>query len=124
MNKFIYLAIEQAGKNYDYQFKHGCVIVRDNELISKGYNRRQFNPILKKYGYKWAWLHAESDAIIRALRGRRNLKDASVLVIRKGKTKLCNSKPCNNCLAMMMEVGIKEVFYSNRFGDIEKICLR
>ena len=120
----VHLAFLQAHKNHDYKFRHGCVIFSGNNVISRGYNRRQFHPLLRKYGYKWAWLHAESDAIIRALKARKHLEGATSLGVRAGKTKLCNSKPCANCIAMMEAVGIREVLYSAEDGSIERVLLR
>ena len=106
----------------EYKSRHGAVIFdKKGNIISKGYNRKRFVPKLKKYGYKYCFLHSETDAIIKA--ERDDLIGSTLLVIRKGPTKLSNSKPCIACTSMICETGIKRVFYSNTLGDIEEMIL-
>lgn len=116
------VAINEAKKVQLYRFRHGCVIFTDKKIISRGHNRRKTVSILKKYGYERCWLHAESDAIIRALISKQtDLKNATLLVIRDGKTKICNSKPCLCCVSLISDVGIKQVIYSNTEGQLVEL---
>ena len=120
---FLMIAIRQAEKTYGYRSRHGCVIVNGKELVSKGHNKRKHTPKLYKYGYKRCWLHAESDAILKA-ECPRKLWGADLLVIRVGKTKLSNSKPCIGCMSMIKEVGIRRVIYSDIAGVLQTIEMK
>jgi len=103
------------------RFHHGCIIYNKKHIISTGSNKKRSNGILAKYGYYNCLLHAESDAILKA--DRNELKGASLLVIRIGKSKLCNSKPCSHCMALIKESGIKEVYYSGPDGELKHMII-
>lgn len=118
------LAIYEAMKS-ERQYRHGCVIFEKNQVIASGHNKKRFVPALKKYGYKRCLLHAESDAILKTDRSAQ-LKRATLLVLRISKArtiraKLCSSKPCENCMAMIRERGIRKIMYSLSNGNFETI---
>ena len=118
---YVYEHIKKARINAErstLKNKHGCIIFDRNTVISVGHNKTIFFQSLRKYGYTRASLHAETDAILKL---REPADKYSMLVIREGKTKLKNSLPCKACMAMIKEVGIKEVYYSTEEGNIEKI---
>ena len=77
--------------------KVGCVIVKNNKIISKGYHQ--------KYGEN----HAERNAIL-------NCKNQKDLI---GSTLFVNLEPCSHygktppCVDLIIEKGIKKVVYSN-----------
>lgn len=77
--------------------KVGCIIVKDNKIISKGYHQ--------KYGE----FHAERNAIL-------NCKNQDDLI---GSTLYVNLEPCSHygktppCVDLIIEKGIKKVVYSN-----------
>ena len=118
-------AIKAAGGDaYLFHFKHGAVIYdKKGNIISIGFNKRRSSPSLARYGYYNCWHHAESDAIIKALRGGYDLRGCSLLVVRIGKNKLCNSRPCSHCMGIILDVGITDVWYSNRVGELEEMIL-
>lgn len=64
-------------------------------------------------------LHAESDAILKC--DRSELRGSSLLVVRIGTNKLCNSKPCKHCMALINASGIKDIYYSDVRGNIVKL---
>lgn len=113
-------AIEQAEKVSNRRYAHGCVIFRDNQIVSLGYNMNRRVPRLYEYGYtRNCKHHAETHALLKA--NPDELVGSSILVVRKGKTKLCNSKPCSTCMSLIVESGIDTVYYSTKDGDIEQI---
>lgn len=113
-------AVKAASDSVLYRFKHGAVIYdKSGKIISTGRNISHYRPGLKKYGYKSLFLHAESDAILKT--NIECLKGANLLVVRVGKHKLCNSKPCKHCLGLILQTGIKHVYYSDVSGEIEKL---
>lgn len=99
-------------------FKVGCVIIRGGKVLSLGINQVKTHPILIKRHYNRTLvdkLHAEIFAILRA---KTDLRGAKIYVARKKDSgKFGNSRPCDNCLSMIIEAGIKKIFYTNENGD-------
>lgn len=92
----------------------GALIVRDNRIISTGYNGTI--PTTKncceiEHDDHHAWsikneLHAEQNAIIMAAK--------SGIAI-EGCTCYSSLQPCNTCLLMLLQAGIKEIVYLNEY---------
>lgn len=114
-------AISECRKSEGHIYRHGCVIWDDERIISKGHNNTVKFHRLKKYGYPFLMLHSESSAIIK--KDMKALHGANLLVIRlsPADTKLCSSKPCKHCMSMIVEAKIKNLYFSNTEGKIEKI---
>ena len=92
--------------------RHGCVIVRGGEVVSRGWNRT-----LNYLKRRWS-LHAEIDAL-RGLRTRGGgfLAQCELYVVRvryKGNVpgELLNSKPCCHCEQMITNFGLARAYYS------------
>jgi pyrimidine deaminase RibD-like protein len=86
--------------------KHGCIIVKGNKIISKGYNN-------KTNVYSESSIHAE----IAALRKVKHLLDetCTMYVVRIGTPEqyaFKYSKPCATCASMITKFKIRTVFYS------------
>lgn len=117
-SKFIQHCLEkakfQAAKSLNKN-KHGAIIFKENQIISTGYNKMINLLSLKRYGYSRGTIHAESDAMLKC---RFFCKGLNILVVREGKTRLKNSKPCSGCLAMMKEFGIDRVIFSDKDGEL------
>lgn len=112
-----YAILAAQGAN-GYSNKHGAVIFKGKRILSVGRNKQKKTPLLRRLKYRSCWLHAEADAILKA---DGAAKGANLLVIRIGKVKLRNSRPCTSCLSLIAESGIKDVFYSTAKGGIEKL---
>lgn len=108
--KFIKAAINEANKSV-MTFKHGCVIVCQNNIIARGHNH------WKKLFIRYS-IHAEEDAI-NNLMYKNKLKFESrrclqlyVVRIRKNDV-IANSKPCKVCSNRILRtLCISKVFYS------------
>jgi deoxycytidylate deaminase len=118
-------AINQANRANDFvrKYRHGAVIFnKRGTVLSKGFNCKRNIPALRKYGYNPEYsLHSEANAILKA--DREDLVGSSILVVRTGATKLCLSKPCEFCMNMIHEAGIKNVYYSDTDGTIKEMSL-
>jgi len=116
----IKISIEEAKKSI-HKYRIGAVIWKGKHIISTGHNYsnksvRSINTEFTKRRYA---IHAEVDAIINA---KTDLKRANILVIRINKNeKLVNAKPCKHCLGYIEHVGIKNIYYSNKDSEIERI---
>ena len=124
MNKDFFIeALEQKKKSCDPGTQVGCVIVKDNEIVSSGYNTLAsgLNPnnyplnnrgngvecfdLDTKYPYI---LHSEAKAIVNA---KCDLSGASMYV---------TLFPCNECAKIIIQSGIKEVVYlSDKYANSE-----
>jgi len=113
-------AIVEARKS-EFKQRHGCVIFKGDKIISTGFNEiRYCNRLDHKYR-RWldGGLHAEQKAILYC---KEDLTRKSLLVIRLNyKSELTNSKPCPCCLKLILDTGIKEIYYSTNNGTIEQL---
>uniref|UniRef100_A0A7S3ZAY2 CMP/dCMP-type deaminase domain-containing protein n=1 Tax=Lotharella globosa TaxID=91324 RepID=A0A7S3ZAY2_9EUKA len=112
--QFMLMACEEASKSM-LREKHGCVIVRGGEVVSRGHNKHvvQFTKGLVS-------CHAERDAILRC-RKKGHLRDADLYVVRWGKNvpgnpEIMYSAPCAACVALiracMKKYGLRNAYYS------------
>lgn len=99
-NKFLEKAIQLST-----QFKmdkgcgpFGCVIVKDNKIIGKGWNT-----VLKD---KNPTAHAEINAIEDACRTLNNFQLTDCIAY-------CSSEPCPMCLGALYWARVKAVYYAN-----------
>ena len=99
----------------------GCIVVKDNRIISIGYNGmptgwdntcedvidtgNDGTPVLKS---KPEVLHAETNAIAKLASTNESGKDASLFV---------THQPCLDCAKIIYQSGIKEVYYSEVYRD-------
>lgn len=95
------IIIEQLKKLNNIALKHGdvpvsCIIVKNNKIIAKEYNKRQ-----KKNS---PLAHAEIIAIIKATKRIKtwNLNDCELYV---------TLEPCEMCKSIINEARIKKVYY-------------
>ena len=103
------------------RMKVGCVIVKDNRIISIGYNgmpsgwdndcevitHTDFTgTIVTKT--KPEVLHAESNAIAKLAKSTESGDGASMFI---------TCAPCMDCAKMIFQTGIKEVFYAEDYRD-------
>jgi dCMP deaminase len=111
--RMVYLT---ATKSKDPSSKIGSVIVKDNRVISTGYNGfpigvsdshdRYLNRELK---YKYV-VHAEHNSILTAARfGISTL----------GSTLYTNGLPCNNCMKSIIQSGIHEVVIHSLWPEMK-----
>ena len=106
--------------------KVGCIIVKDNNILSMGYNGTPTGMDNKcedvttdlylnnigvhkiNYTTKWYVLHAESNAIAKIAKST-NACD--------GATLYTTMSPCKECAKLIIQAGIKEVVYHENYGD-------
>ncbi len=93
----------------------GCVLVRDNRLISAGYNG--FLPGAKHHSiirdnHEQATIHAEINAITDCTKRRVETKDAIAYI---------KHYPCINCFKSLVASGIKKIIYLHDYKNDENI---
>jgi deoxycytidylate deaminase len=121
-HRLVQIAKKEALKS-DHIYKVGAVIWKRKSVLSVGKNcsSRSVRSVTKQFLKFPEAVHAEVSAIVKA---RRDLSGASILVVRVTRSgELSMSRPCDRCLSYILHVGIKDVYFSNRLGEIEHIRL-
>ena len=112
---FINIAKQVATRSIDESTQVGCVITtEDHSIISTGYNSppRGINdsavPQTRPEKYDWM-IHAEDNAIANAAR---------LGVCTNGGTAYCTEFPCSRCMGVLINAGIKKIYFSNKKAKI------
>jgi dCMP deaminase len=101
-------------KESEQTFKVGAVIYKGNRVVSIGFNKMKSHPKLANSDRYYA-LHAEMSAILNA---KQDLTGCVMFVYREfANQKPAISRPCKNCLPVIIESGIKAVYYSDDNKD-------
>ena len=110
MEKYINEALKEANKAFKKgEVPIGCVIVKDDKIISRGYN--------KKESSNFATAHAEIIAINKACKKLNNwrLSDCTLYV---------TVEPCLMCCGAIIQSRIKKVVYgtpNEYYGAVESL---
>ena len=98
-----------------------AVIIKAGKVISRALNRKSPG-VLKDPRYKYKSIHAELAAILGVYKD--DLKGATIFVAGESASgnNIC-SKPCDRCMDVIQEVGIKRVFYLEKDGSINWVKL-
>ncbi|KAJ1920316.1 Deoxycytidine monophosphate (dCMP) deaminase [Mycoemilia scoparia] len=120
---FMLLAELAAHRSNCMKRRVGCILVRDNQIIATGYNGTPKGILNCNEGGcprcndgtpcgvsldHCLCIHAEENALLEAGRGRVGIGGACTLY--------CNTCPCLGCAKKIVQVGVKEVVYSNAYG--------
>ena len=100
-----------AEHSYAERQKVGAILVKDNRIISTGYNGTPsgFDNACEIHGVtKPEVLHAESNAISKCAKSSES-SEGSVLYV--------TLSPCLECAKLIIQSGISEVYFSERYRD-------
>jgi len=142
---YMQMAYQIAKLSYAKRRRVGCVIVKDTQIISTGYNgtphgfdndceedqvkvieNENHKQILEEKGYYWEdacfsknvtkreVLHAESNALAKISKSTLSSDGADLY------TTTC---PCFDCAKLIIQSGIKRVFYSEDYRDMSGVDL-
>lgn len=102
--------------SYCQRKKVGAIIVRDNMIISDGYNGTPSgfdncceNDIGETH---WYVLHAEANAILKVAKSTNNCRGATLYL---------TLSPCKDCSKLVLQAGISRVVFQNAYKDTEGI---
>lgn len=96
-------------RSHDAQTKCGCVLTRDNTILSSGFNgfvrdiEDDVLPNIRPSKYKFM-IHAEHNAILNCVRHGISTLDSIAYI---------SGKPCLNCLQYMWQSGIRRIYYTD-----------
>lgn len=109
-----------ATQSHCVSFKNGAIIVKDNHIISTGWNGtlcgyincdQVFNPYSfnREDHHKWAnefELHAELNAILMCAKNGISCKETTLY---------CTLQPCVTCLKYSIQAGITRIVYIKKY---------
>lgn len=116
--RYLRMAAVWAENSYCKRRQVGALIVKDQMIISDGYNGtpsgfenvcEDENNVTKPYV-----LHAEANAITKVAASSNSSKDATIYV---------TSAPCIECAKLIIQAGIKRVVYAEKYRLNEGIEL-
>lgn len=114
---YMKIAQEIAQLSYSNRDRVGAIIVKNDSIISYGYNGMPYgfdniceiDNVTKK-----ETLHAESNAIAKVAKSFNSTNKASLYI---------TLSPCFECSKLIVQSGIKEVWYLNTYRDESGLSL-
>lgn len=120
---YMQIAYQVAKLSYAERRKVGCVIVKDEQIVSFGYNGTPhgFDNECETYSKdgcecttKREVLHAESNALTKLAKSTLTSKDTILYT---------TTLPCFDCAKLIIQAGVKEVYYCEDYRDMSGIML-
>lgn len=113
---YLRMAQEWAKLSHCKRKQVGSLIVKDNTIISDGYNGTPSgftNACEDEEGNThWYVLHAEANAILKVAKSTQNAEGATLYI---------TLSPCQDCSKLIIQAGIKRVVYLNQYKDVSGI---
>jgi len=110
---------KKASKNGCGKYRLGAAIYdKKGRLISIGWNKQKTHPKFGSFIYNR--IHAEGDALLKALKKKSSLKGSYIVVYRERGNL---AKPCSCCEGMLREAGIEKVYYTNGSNTLKEMQL-
>jgi len=107
---FATIAKETAKLSSAIKLQVGCVIVKDNRILSVGYNGTPsgWDNCCEEDGKtKPEVLHAEANALMKLCQSTESSKGATLFV---------THTPCIECAKLIYQAGISQVYYINEYN--------
>ncbi|MBO7078457.1 MAG: dCMP deaminase family protein [Bacilli bacterium] len=111
---FKQIALLVAKRSADPHTQVGSVIVKDNRILAIGYNGC---PSTFNFDFDWTTdekykycVHSEANALANAARVGANVNGADIYV---------TMSPCFECIKLLIQAGIKTVYYIDTYKDFE-----
>tara|TARA_R110001599_G_scaffold142863_1_gene323683 strand:- start:2292 stop:2789 length:498 start_codon:yes stop_codon:yes gene_type:complete len=123
---YLKMADEWAQLSKAVRRKVGCLIVRDGQIISDGYNgtpagfdntcefvnEKFLARAENKLQTKPEVLHAESNALMKLAKSTNSSKDSTIYL---------TMSPCFSCAKLIIQAGVLRVVYSDTYRNTEGI---
>lgn len=119
---YMQIAYQIAKLSYAERRKVGCIIVKDEQIVSFGYNGTPygFDNVCEVYledgseMTKREVLHAESNALMKLAKSTLTSKDSTIYT---------TTLPCFDCAKLIIQAGVKEIVYCEDYRDMSGILL-
>lgn len=111
--KLICRAIDVA-KTSEYRWQHGAVVAKGNKILGSAPNKFRNAPHVDEHNVSD---HAEHAAIRELLKVKDDLRGCTIYIARINKAGYTTmSRPCEDCMKVIIHSGIKEFVYTNEVG--------
>lgn len=116
--RYLRMAMIWSENSYCQRRQVGCLVVKDNSIISDGYNGtpsgfenvcENDNNVTKPYV-----LHAEANAITKLARSHNNSDGATLYV---------TDSPCIECAKLIIQSGIRRIVFARQYRLTDGIDL-
>lgn len=106
-----------------HNFKHFSYILEKNTILSIGRNNPdKTHPLAYRFNHRFNCIHSELSAIVNFDYPHKRLHNCKIINIRITESgRIAMSRPCINCQTMLSAFGLKDVVYSNRDGNFERL---
>ncbi len=107
--RYLRMALIWSENSYCIRRKVGALIVRDNMIISDGFNGTPsgFPNVCEENNVTFPYvLHAEANAITKVARSNNSSEGATLYV---------TASPCMECSKLIIQAGIKRVVFSDLY---------
>ncbi len=113
---YLKMAEQWANLSHCNRKKVGAIIVKDQMIISDGYNGTPagFDNCCENENGETHWyvLHAEANAILKVAKSTNNCKGATLYL---------TLSPCKDCSKLILQAGIKRVVFARGYKDTSGI---
>lgn len=121
-NKSIVRVAHTVALQSEHLMKVGAVLFKGGSIFRIACNSTKPSSMSLKYN-EHGTRHAEVNVINNV--PDEVLKGLSLLVVRVGRTgTLTCAKPCSTCFKVLLDKGIKRVYYTNYEGQVVKLSLQ
>lgn len=116
------IAMRVSEMSYAIRNKVGCIIVKDHNIISYGFNGTpsgfdnscEYTNVNNELETKLEVLHAESNAISKLAKTSYSSDGATVYI---------TLSPCFECAKLLIQSGINKIFYKEQYRNLNGIEL-
>jgi len=110
---FFKLARSVSDLSTHHQFRIGAVIANKKPIVF-GANLAKTHPLYANELNGVYSIHAEVKAVLNALNRNCDIRGADIWVYReKADGSVGTAKPCKHCMAVLIESGIRRIYYSD-----------
>ena len=118
---YIEMAEVWAQLSYAKRRKVGCIVVKNNQIISDGYNGTPYGfdnncEFATRFGFETRpeVLHAESNALTKLAKSTQSSTGATVYI---------TLSPCFDCAKLMIQSDIKRVVFLEEYSSLDGVEL-
>lgn len=113
-NEYYKQLVEITAKRSPCKKLHvGCILVKDNRIISQGYNGylpgAPHKQVIRN-DHEVATVHAEQNALCDCAKRGASCNEAFAYI---------THYPCLNCMKLLVASGIKKIYYINNYNNDE-----
>jgi len=127
LNRCIEIAKAMAPQNLEHRCSHVTFLIgKGGRICYIGTNGSKTHPKMLEYDYdnyndRKCRIHSEFRTILKASVKEKteDLSHFSIMNLRVDRKDTLNmGRPCSGCMSIIRQMGIRDVFYSNREGGI------